>query len=171
MSRITLTLANTIATQLMKKKRNKENALKDKLGEYAYQCLKTRVPKEIISLYEKKVGNDYFKTSNYGYFTGVGLGYTSIYFTPNIPVKQNGATQVTDREATKLADLQYKWKEEVKANNELQKEIERTLVGLRTYKRVREEFKEAGKYLPVENLVKNTTSLVANIDKLRNKLK
>jgi len=163
MSNITKAIAQEVAIKLTVKKRdslkNEELKLKDDFREI---IIKT-IPKDVLDCFEKHPS--YFDTRTSVQLSGNGFQWESINFGKELPVFRNFTPDAVT--AKKIMILKNKVEDSKKNLSDLQKEIENALFGLRTYKRVEENFPEAFAFLPN----KITTSLAINLTDIRQKIK
>jgi len=144
--KITKTIANTAAHTLTKELVKKNN-------DAALQTIKT-IEEHLISLLPKQV-RDVFNSDNKNYLDGYhqvrlcgnGFNYEYINLTTKIAMLKNNINLPEDLAAVIRKQLDQQKKEE-KRIEELVNEIALTLINLRTYKNVEENFKEAFEVLP-----------------------
>ena len=145
MSTITKVIASEVAKKLTENKSKNIEKLNVNLKTEFQKIYLKRLPKEVYETFEKFPS--YFNARSYVQLTGNGFDWQSLSFLKPLPYSERSFVP-NEQEAEKL----LKMKNEVdKAKNEKDKlvsEIETALIGLRTYKRVQENFPEAFELLP-----------------------
>ncbi len=165
MSIISKDLARQIAKKLTQKKYDALTKTKKELSDYAYEIAKSTIKKDVFDFYLKN--KMYFKTSTSITFVGPGLNHENVHINE---IPSNGSWNVTklasDKEAKSIVEFLNSIKTQKKQINELFLEIESALLGLKTYARITENFKEASKYLPI----KENKEISINVSQIIKKL-
>lgn len=166
MSRITKTIASEIALKLTQAKRIELEKLNLELTNFYYEFAKKQVPTDIFNFYTKN--RRYFKTTNKIRFIGNGFNYETVYFNPCLPnaddyyMSIEPSKEIADEILLKQKTIKTK---KVFLEN-LETEIENTLLSISSYKRCENEFPEAFKLLPT----KTNNQLIVNVSDIRKKL-
>jgi len=161
---ITKTIAAEVAEKLLSKQALEIKNLRNKLESTFDEIYLKTIPKEVVELFKKYP--NYFKTRNNFHLSGNGFDWKSITAYKSLPYI-NYAFQPNEKDSIILHNSINKIDKKKSEYKKLHSEIEIALFGLRTYKRVEENFPEAFLLLPN----KITTSLAVNISDLRNKIK
>lgn len=162
MSRITKTIAESVAIQLAEPKKVELRELRQKSLDLITEVIKKTIPKEVLDLFEKHP--KYFSTSSSTRFNCAGFGYEWYRFNSLPENKDYPSISVKDGE--KILSITEKITKKEQEYRHLKEEIEIALIGLRTYNNVQKEFPEAFKLLP--NIV--TTALTVDLKSIRCKL-
>jgi len=161
---ITKTIAAEVAEKLLSKQALALEALRKEAGEAFTKIYLKTLPKEVVAAFEKYPA--YFQTRSGFQLNGNGFNWQSITASKKLPYSAN-AFSPTATEAAILLKVVNAADTKKFEYKKLFSEIETALYGLRTYKRVEENFPEAFVFLP--NSV--STKLSVNISDLRNKIK
>lgn len=166
--RISQSLASQIAKKLMEKKKTLQQTAKEAYRQYFTEIAEKKVPKNVMEFFGKH--SEYVKTTSSIYVDGKGFNKLSVSLTKAIPsINPNcyyDHIDLSDAEVKKGKEL-YDAHEKMKTKNEeLEYEIEATLINLRTYSNIQKEFPEAAEHLPALGL-----TVIVNTDALRKKLK
>lgn len=164
--RITKDLATQIAIKLTEKHRETYKAADKAANDYVRAAYMESVPALVTSF--KYL--EYINTTNRVYVSSAALN-TTFYVSPEVPSNSGHGVKIvlSNSQADTLQKLMYAAKDaDIKARG-LKQEIINTLLALRTFKTVREQFPEASEHLPNDNTV--STALIPDLSKLRNQLK
>lgn len=167
MSRITKQIAENVAYKLVMPKKTK---LKERNIEFSKKITELcwdRVPVEIITLF--KTHPSYFRTASI--FRPTGNGWNSQYLdlfeeVPSIR-GNNFYFEMEIKTSNALLKEYNRNKDQKEQIEELQRDLVNTLLNLKTYKAVTENFPEAAEHLP--KIVNNTVAL--NLSDIRNRIK
>jgi len=158
-------LAGSIARKLTQKKYDALEKTKKDISDLAYEIAKAGVKKDIFEMYEKN--KSYFNTTSQLALIGQGLNNETVSI-KSIP--SDGSWSITktlnNKHAETFVILFDKQKTQKKELQQLNIEIEAALLGLRTFKKITDQFPEAAKYLPV----KENRELMINISAIVKKL-
>jgi hypothetical protein len=167
MSRITKQIAEEVAKKLVAKKRETLKLWKQVFSEKITKICHEKVPFEVLVVFEKHP--KYFKTTNR--FRPVGNGWNSQYLDLNTYLPNSNydyfSFEMEVKTSNALLKEYNKNKDEQKQIDELQRDLVNTLLNLKTYKSVTENFPEAVEHLP--KIVNNTVAL--NLSDIRNRIK
>lgn len=162
--RITKQKATEIAIKLCEKKNAELKECQNKLSFFLTDCYTRKLPKDILSAFEKNP--HFFKTSKSFYIIGGGIAkYVSESLIKYMPCNGDGIT-LTNSESDKFVKLRDIALDKKKEYKELVVEVENALLKCATYNKVKELFPEAVPFLPT---VYPPPAL--NIDGIRKKLK
>lgn len=161
---ITKTIAVEVSEKLIQKQGLELKQLKENLKVKLEEIILNTIPKEIKDFYKKHPS--YVETRQSFQLSGNGFEYQYLNTKNHIPAFKT-SFQPNEVDALLIKNLLNEIKDKEKEYKKLFSEIEIALFGLRTYKRVEENFPEAFLLLPN----KITTSLAINISELRNKIK
>lgn len=168
MSRISQTVAQQIAVKLVAKKRILQSESQKEYREYFTEIAEKKVPKDVMEFFKKH--SEYVKTTSNIRADGKGMSKLEVSLTRAIPsVSPNcyyDHIDLNETEATKGKKLYDAWVKLKDTNNDLQSEIEATLISLRTYSNIEKELPEATQYLPQVGL-----TVIVDTATLRKKLK
>lgn len=164
--RITKSEAETIAIQMVVKKKEQLSKMSIEISDLCTRVAKSQVPKQLLELSEKFP--NYFKRIENIIVTGKGLNHEYFSLTSKVPSTEGyrQTIAVDDKNAEKLVKLfrvYEKFREEIEL---LQKDIAVALISLCTYAKITSEFKEAIPFLPF----KEKNALAINISDIRKKL-
>jgi len=163
MSTITKAIANEVALKLTEKKRANIKKLETTLSSVLHGMILKTIPKEVVELFEKHP--KFFGTRSSFQLQGNGWNYKYLNSVKQIPT-YNSSFSPNAKDSETLTKLDNEVKKERQDYEKLVSEIETALFGLRTYKRVQENFPEAFELLPN----KINTSLSVNLSDIRQKL-
>jgi len=161
---ITKAIATEVAAKLLKKQSLEIKSLKDELTVKFTEIYSKELPKEVLDLFSKHP--DYFEARRQMQVTGNGFSYQYINLQFPMPSKRS-CFSPNEKDAKILMTYLNKINDKKAGYNKLFSELEIALFGLRTYKRVEENFPEAFLLLPN----KTTTAIALNISDLRQKIK
>lgn len=161
---VTKQIASEVAEKLIQKQGLELIELKENLKQKFEEIVLNTIPKYIKDFYKKHPR--YMDTRQSFQLSGNGFEYKYLNTKNEVPAFSH-SFQPNDRDAIILHGLLNEIDKKEKQYEKLFSEIEIALFGLRTYKRVEENFPEAFLLLPN----KITTSLAINISDLRNKIK
>jgi hypothetical protein len=141
MKRITKFLSSEIASKMLSEKKEKLLKLKNEKINLVVDYINSLAPKEIIDMYKKYP--DYFnKDSVQVIVCGKSVGYFNC-------LRSKYSYSIDDQKLSdkllKLEDRIKKLQDEIK---KIKKELEVTIFKFTTYKKLREGFSEAAKFLP-----------------------
>jgi len=162
MSRITKTIAESVAKQLAEPKNLELKELKEKSIELVTSVIKSTIPSEIMEMYAKYP--DFFNTHYNTRINCAGFGYE--YYKFNTLPDDGDNPKISTQDGNKILSLAHKIEVKEKEYKQLRLEIETALIGLRTYSNVQKEFPEAFKLLPTIT----TTALTVDLKSIRCKL-
>lgn len=161
---ITKAIAVEVAEKLIQKQGLELKGLKEDLKQKLENIILGTIPKEIKDFYKKHPS--YVETRQSFQLSGNGFEYQYLNTKNHIPAFKS-SFQPNETDALLIKNSLNQIKDKEKEYKKLFSEIEVALFGLRTYKRVEENFPEAFLLLPN----KITTSLAVNISDLRQKIK
>lgn len=150
MSRITKSIAEEVARQLVKERENEISQLKKNLGHYVTQLHIARIPEIVMKAF--KTNGSYINSQQSMRITGAGFDR---WFTVNMDktLPYSGEhLQVNDEQGNAIKDADNLIQDKTTAKNDLKQSIEVALFNLRTYANVEKEFPEAVKFLPKQNI-------------------
>lgn len=160
---ITKTIATEVVEKLIQKQGLELKELKENLKAKFEEIVLNTIPKDIKDFYKKHPR--YTNTRQSFQLSGNGFEYKYLNTKNEVPAVTN-SFQPNETDAIILHGLLNEIDKKEKEYKKLFSELEIALFGLRTYKRVEENFPEAFLLLPN----KITTSLAVNISELRNKI-
>jgi len=161
---VTKAIATEVAEKLIQKQGLELKELKQDLKQKFEDIVLNTIPKDIKDFYKKHPR--YTNTRQSFQLSGNGFEYKYLNTKNEVPAVTN-SFQPNEADALVLHGLLNEIDKKEKEYKKLFSEIEVALFGLRTYKRVEENFPEAFLLLPN----KITTSLAVNISDLRQKIK
>lgn len=166
MSIVTKAIAKEVAERMLTKKADEIKNLINKRDFFILCICRKNIKKEILDFYNKH--KDYVRSTNQVTLNDNGFHGDYFYLNERIPSKNSSTMHVSMsvKDSKELLPLIDEIDGLEKQYKSLKIDIENALLSLKTYKKVSEEFKEAYGYLPN----KISTSLVINIDKIREKL-
>lgn len=167
---ITKSIAAEVAEKLCRKKEEQIENLKQELINIVGVHIKTLAPIEVLKIYNSK-HKEYIECANHVNLSGGGLSWYSLDLGESVPLAGGrNSLQIGDWgvACTKIVSLTHKIDKCKDEYSKLKLEVIATLVGLRTYKRIAEEFEEAVEFLPERN---TCTALSINISEVRKQLK
>jgi len=167
MSTITKAIASEVAIKLVQKKSEAISVMEKELNEKITAAYKAKIPNDVLLMWKEKP--DWMELIQSVQLHGNGWNWQNFKLTERLPKNQSkGRTFTPD---SKTADMLIKLRDKIEIHAEKMrktvKEIEVTLFGLRTYKRVEENFPEAFALLPA----KISTALSTDISALRSEIK
>jgi len=167
--RITKDIAHSVAKQLAESKQKELHTITKELLEIADNIARKRVPKDILEIYSKQ--SKWFKTTSSIYLVGAGLNHQHLFLSKDYPFPDSKTIDINEdpETAKKIVDLLNKQSKKEEEWKKLRLEIEGVLYSLRTYSKIKEEFKEAYDLLPIPKTV--SKELTVSIDSIRKKLK
>lgn len=168
---MTKTLAEDTAIAMCKASiDNSINALRDAVSERAYTLIAKQIPVSVLSFHEENP--NVCKSTTHAYLTTDGLSPVHIRLNRCLPDKGQGITMRIDREDydNLIADLNS-IRSLTNEKAQLQANIQSTLLGLRTAKRIKEQFPKAVPYLPDWFLSESETAIALPIDAVLSSLK
>jgi len=167
MSRITKEIAENVTKELLAKKVEKKHELLKEIGEITRQELILSVPPKVMELFNQKEEKIFFKTESNIYLTD--FSKLGVYFSPIPKSDGNYYYKFTNEETRKKVDVLYKkYIALEKQIEQLKEEIKHSLLALKTFKRIEEQFPEAFKFLPKDN---SAFLPALNIRKIQDSLK
>lgn len=149
MSRITISLAEDMAKEMTSELAKEIKDLKSTLGSEVEEHLLKGIPKDVLSCYKKHP--DYIETTSYVYLRGQGLNHDSVNLNNSIPVAGRTTFDLPKEISLSVSKQLEVIKSKEAEKTRLYKEVKNVLIDLKTFKRVREEFPEAAKFLPKED--------------------
>jgi hypothetical protein len=168
-SRITKALSEEIARKLVEPKKKELEELNEKKRSIAEKRAWEDLPEEVIKLAQSHP--EYVQCKNSARVYGPDIvDHVNETFDKPLPVKDTWAPKIVlnKDESKEYFDLLTKSRNIAQSIYELKHKIEVAVYNLRTYKRIREEFPEASKYLPNG---KKKTGLAIRLDEIRKELK
>jgi uncharacterized phage infection (PIP) family protein YhgE len=165
MANVIQAIAQEVAEKLTEKKQQKiealEKSFENKLKE---EYLKT-IPQDVLEAANKFP--EYFNKTGCLYIHGNGWSHQYISITGSIISKRNRDYFEPNQDIADVLKKDYNNIQKLQSEiSELKRDIKATLIGLKTYNRVKTEFPEAFEFLPE----KITTALALNINDIRKKL-
>jgi len=147
MAKITKTIAAEVADKVTAKLKEKIQDAEFEMQKAVTEMLKAKVPKEVLEQYKKY--KEYFRERTHVNLNNNGYSNRYVKLTESLPSTDSTyISDLTNKEVAPLDKIEQK-KEKLKDKyNRTYQEIESTLIGLGTYKRVQEQFPELYKYLP-----------------------
>lgn len=163
--RITKAISKEIASRLCEKYDLKLNSIDDQIKEFVTKSLESNVPKDVKDFFKKNPG---FTKSHTSLCLGKEFGWRYIYFTTPIPYDHLQDTGLNSDDELILKKFFKAQKTTESKKESIYNDIVKTMLSLRTYKKVEEVFPEAFALLPKES---QSLLPMAKIDDLRNELK
>jgi len=166
MSRITKQIAEEVAKKLVAKKRETLKLRTKEFSEKITKICHEKVPFEVLVVFEKHP--NYFHQTSTFKPSGNGWNFQNLNLSHSLP-SQAGyfSFEMEVETSNELLKEFNKNKDEQKQIDELQRDLVNTLLNLKTYKSVTENFPEAVEHLP--KIVNNTVAL--NLSDIRNRIK
>jgi len=165
---ITRTIAEEVAQKLTAQKQREIKEMKGRLGMAVTLAYESTIPKEVAILFDTH--KDWMKKVSSVRLHGRGFNYETINLSKVLPSKKEEYSSQNMNVEKEYGDKWIKDHQLIeKAQKELKTlvaEIENALIGLKTYKRVEENFPEAAKFLPQ----KGNTAIAINLSHIRNQL-
>lgn len=164
--RITKSIAEYVAKQMVLEKKKSLEEKKDLLKSTCTEMYKRQIPKDVLKLWEKNA--TWLRLTNSVRLSGDGFSYDyqDIEELPRIHNREPFLS-FENNEAELILSARNEIQKMNIEINLLKAEIEQALLSLVTFKRVSENFPEAVPFLPkIQN-----TSLVVDLSTLRNKIK
>ena len=165
MSRITKTIAQEVAKQLVLPKRTELEERKIQLRKEVTQIVIQRLPTQVFETFEKHPG--YFSTTQRFQFIGEAINFSYLQADQDLPY-DSIRIEVGPEIGRYLNEEKEYINKTGKDLEELELNIESTLMGLRTYNKTQQQFPEAFALLPKPG---TSEALMINVDMIRNKLK
>lgn len=166
MSRVTKEIAKAVAKGLTANHTAQIQKIEKRMGGLTVSHIYSETPKEVKEFYAKHP--KYCNTRTGVYLRGNTIG--SVYLNIDaVPWKGDNSTVIVPDELGRaLMKLEVKKEGIQKAKNRLYREIEQTMLSLKTFKKVQEVFPEAVEFLPKGEAVYLP---VVNLEGIRNELK
>lgn len=163
---ITKTHADTIAKEMVKKMTDKIQLKKVELSQYITDQYNATLPKDVLNLfnqypnYFKRAGTVLLKGNglNSGYYLSKSVCAVSDYQVALQP--EPAAAKIISKSLNEIEKLETK-------RNQLKVQIEQTLLSLKTYKRIEDQFPEAYALIPERATV---NAIAVPIDDIRKQL-
>lgn len=169
MSRITKSIAEHVATQMVKEKRQKAEDLEFRFNEKIRDLYMSRLPEIVTKAIQTH--KEWICFSHRININGNGFSYLQIRVDAPVPIKPcNSNAQFTPAGEDESRELQLEYNASLKAITEvvdLKEKIEVALYSLKTYKNVERDFPEAAKFLPQGG---STTLPAVNLNSIRQEL-
>ena len=163
MAKITKAIAEQVATQVTAKLKQKIEDAEKEMSVAVTEMLKAKIPAEIVEAYKKH--KEYVRDQGYVYLNSNGYSHRHVKLTETIPYTGSSyLNALTNKEVVPLDKIEQKKDKLQEKYKRTYQEIESTLIGLGTYKRVQEQFPELYKYLPS---APGNTSLMIVPEKIR----
>ncbi len=166
MSRISQTLAATIAEKLTEKKRVQVADSLMEFRKYFTEVYESKIPKPVMELFKKH--SEYIQTVSAVYLNEKGFSITKVSLLKALPATSQYSVTInlTDFEAKKGKALFHSWQKAKDNYEALKQECETALINLRTFANIEKSLPEAKQYLPQLGL-----TVVVDTVQLRKKLK
>lgn len=167
MSKISQAAAADAAKKITEPIRKQIEALNDSLRVELGTIVRKSIPKEVLALFETH--QNYVKSGTS--FRVYGNGFNGQYLPTDKRYPETGNNDTvtpTKEEAKKLQDIISKKEKLSEQLQTTRTEIEKTIISLGTYNRVKEQFPEAYPYLPQAT---TNTSLIVEMKPIRDKVK
>lgn len=146
MAKITKAIAEQVATAVTAKLKQKIEDVEKEMQVAVTEMLKAKIPAEVAEVYKKYP--KYIRDQSYVYLDSNGYSHRCVNLIENIPyVGSSYQRELTNKEVAPLDKIEQKKDKLQEKYNRTYKEIESTLIGLGTYKRVQEQFPELYKFL------------------------
>lgn len=167
--RITKQIAAGVAAKMSKPAFDAAKALHDELRKLVTEFRIANTPKEILEAFKDPKLNPYIRACNGLNIQGMGLFSEFVRYTdgPLPEASEYIKTFTLTSETEYIAFAFNRWQDAVEDAEALRKELEITLLNLKTFTRVQQDLPEAVDYLPSAT----TTALAIDTSKLREKLK
>jgi hypothetical protein len=166
--KISKSTAQEIATQLLKKRVEKNDSKKEKLKLYVEEILVSRIPKEIDAVMKKHT--DWVKAEHTFYLNGEGISnwkMRSIHITKLIAT-DNQQIHLTSAESEKYVKLFNEIETEEKSIHSAEEQLTNAIYAIGTVKKLETDFPEAFEVLPKKE---HQSNLPVNISELRRLIK
>lgn len=169
MSRITKTIAEQTAKKLVEKKWESINQLKDQLSFEVEKAVRQEIKFDVEECF--KNNPNYFKQTQCVQIAGNGWNYQRVFIKNMIPSVDSARRTFTPENelASHLLFIFNIIKDQEKEVQLLERDLVNTILNLRTYKSVEENFTEAFVLLPKQNA--NTSAIQLNLSDIKNRLK
>lgn len=165
MSRVTKEIAKAVAKGLTANHRARIEKINGTISAIAVTEILEQTPQEVKDFYVKYP--NYCNARTHVYLQGETLNQIWADV-PALPWKGDGSTLIVSNEAgAKIQKLELKKQEIEKSRNTLYKQIEQTMLSLKTFKKVQDVFPEAAEFLPKGEAVYLP---VVNLEGIRNEL-
>lgn len=164
MAKITKTIAAEVADKVTAKLKKKIQDVEKEMSVAVTEMMKNRVPKEVWDAFGKYP--NYIERCSSVFLNSNGYNYRKVELVETVPVINGNRyiSNLTNKEVAPLDKIEQKKDKLQEKYNRTYQEIESTLIGLGTYKRVQEQFPELYKYLPS---APGNTSLMIVPEKIR----
>jgi hypothetical protein len=150
MSRITKEIAENVTKELLSKKVEKKSELLKEIGAITRQELILSIPMKVMELFSQPEEKRFFQTESSVYL--MDFSRLRVSFSPIPKSDGNYYYKFTNEETRKKVGVLYKkYIALEKQINQLEDEIKHSLLSLKTFKRIEEQFPEAFKFLPKDN--------------------
>lgn len=151
MSRITKEIAAEVAKKLLEQKVKKNAERYSEIQKIVVGIIQSRTPMLVMQNFSQH--KNYINTADYVYLTGPGLNHDYIVLGESVPYDSSMSRTIILEESTSmlLSKKLEKYQIHRKKNEELKEKTEATIYALRTYKKVKDLFPDAYKFLPPEN--------------------
>lgn len=167
MSRINRSIAEEVAAKLVAPKKEKLETRQKQFSEHITELCLNRIPSDIIVVYDELP--KYFQTTCFFRPFGNGWNMQHLELTERLP-SLNGNSFSFEMEVKTSNALLKEYnrnKDQKEQIEQLERDLVNTLLNLKTYKAVTENFPEAAEHLP--KIVNNTVAL--NLSDIRNRIK
>jgi len=165
MSRVTKEIAKEVAKGLTANHLAQIEKINEKIATIAVSEASIQTPQEVKDFYKKHPSYCNVRTSIYLRGENMNQAWVQV---PALPWKGDGSTLILPAETgAKVQKLELKKRGIEKSMYELRKQIEQTVISLRTFKKVQEAFPEAAEFLPKGEAVYLP---VVNLDVIRKEL-
>jgi len=164
--RITKTIAEQVAKQMVLEKKKALQEKKDSLKNLCTEIYKRQIPKDVLILWDKK--STWLRSTNSVRLNGNGFKY-DYQDIEEMPRTHNREPflDFQENEAELVLNARNEIQKIISEINSLKSEIEQALLSLLTFKRVSDNFPEAIPFLPkFEN-----SAIVLDLSNLINKIK
>ncbi len=152
MARISKQSAAEITRKLVEKIQKEIDAKELELKEYVTEVYVATIPKDVMRMWSR--GKQWMNNTRYLYLRGTGLTgskWTYYYITEHYPSCANTPeVELTDEQANAVVKIENAISDLKEKKKRTTLEIEGTLLGLGTYKRILEQMPYLAPYLPVQ---------------------
>lgn len=148
MAKVTKTIAAQVAEKITAKLKEKIKDVEKEMQVAVTEMMINRVPKEVMEVFKKYPNYMHIRKSVS--LNSSGYQYRGVTLTQEIPVLNGNSyiNEMTKKEVAPLDKIEQRKSVLEDKYRRTYQEIESTLIGLGTYKRVQKQFPELYKYLP-----------------------
>lgn len=168
MSQISQQKAGEISVEMSKHLETAFEEAKKAFRQRVYEIYIDSIKGKVLSLFCEE--RSYMHGTKQLSLSGNGFNYEKVTLFKSVPsiTDYTQAFEPDPAEAKELMKLLNKMEDAQSAHIQLKLDIKTALLSLRSFTRIREQFPEAAKYLPVGNVT--TTALTVDLSSLRKKL-